>query len=78
MSNVQLPGSNPFDTQIAVQSATQNTDVSLTLEFQKHLSNESRKHGIIYYRKFKEVQVSKSGQTVSIMCIIIKMFSIRM
>ena len=32
---------------MAVHTATQNFDVSLALEFPKHLSNASRKHGIL-------------------------------
>ena len=39
MTNVQLPGSKWFDTQMAVHTETQNTDVVLAQEFQKHLSN---------------------------------------
>ena len=40
MATVQLTDSKRFDTQIAVHTAAQNTDVSLALEFQKHFSNE--------------------------------------
>ena len=47
MDTVQLLGSKRFDTQMAVHTATKNTDVSLAQEFQKHLSSESLKHGII-------------------------------
>ena len=46
MENFQIPGSKLFDAQMEVQTATQNTDVILALEFQNHLSNESYKHGI--------------------------------
>ena len=41
MANLQLPGSKQFDTQMSVNTETQNTDVSLEQEFQKHSSNES-------------------------------------
>ena len=47
MATVQLTGSKRFDTQIAVHTATQSTDMNLSLEFQKYLSNASLKHGII-------------------------------
>ena len=47
MATVQLAGSKRFDTQMAVHTVTQNTDVSLALEFKKYLSNASLKHGII-------------------------------
>ena len=36
---------------MTVHTVTQNTDVILALEFQKHFSNDPRKHGIIYHRK---------------------------
>ena len=38
MSNVQLPGSKTFDSQILIHSYTHKNDVSLAREFQKHLS----------------------------------------
>ena len=47
MSNVQLPGSNIFDSQIIMHSCTQNNDVSLAKQFQKHLSKDHLKHGFI-------------------------------
>ena len=53
MDTVQIPGSKRFDTQMSVHIATQNTDVSLAQDLQKHLSNESRKCGIIYHGKHK-------------------------
>ena len=46
MKTFQLPGSERFDTKLSAHKTTQNTDVSLALEFQKHLLNSSRKHGI--------------------------------
>ena len=47
MSNFQLPGSKTFDSQIIMHYFTQNNDVSLAKKFQKHLSKEHRKHGVI-------------------------------
>ena len=41
MSTVQLPGSEQLDAKMAAHTSTQKTDVSLVLEFQKHMSNES-------------------------------------
>ena len=38
MSNVQLPGSKTFDSQILMHSCTQQNDVSMAKEFQKNLS----------------------------------------
>ena len=42
-----------------VHTETQNTDIILTLEFQKKLSNESRKHGILDHGKPKKVNKTK-------------------
>ena len=38
MKNVQLPGSKQFDIQMELHTSTQNNDVTLAQEFQKHLS----------------------------------------
>ena len=46
METVKLPGTVWY-TNGSAHTATQNTDVSLSQEFQKHFSNEPRKHGII-------------------------------
>ena len=54
MSNVQLPGSKEFDSNILMHSCTQNNDVSLAKKFQKHMSKEHCKHVVIdqgIYRK---------------------------
>ena len=37
MSNVQLPGSNRFDSCMQMHTGNQNNDVSLAREFQNHL-----------------------------------------
>ena len=39
MDTFQIPGSEHFDAQISMHTATQNSDVILALEFQKHFSN---------------------------------------
>ena len=67
MVTVQLPGSKRFDTQMEVHTETQNTDVSLSQEFKKHLSNKQIKPGIIDNRKHKKGQVNKIGKSDSIM-----------
>ena len=51
-----LLGSKRFDTQMSAHTATQNTDANLAQGFQKHLSNESCKHGIIDHGKPKNFQ----------------------
>ena len=40
MATDKIPGSRRFDTQMTVNTATQNTYVILAPEFQKHYSNE--------------------------------------
>ena len=55
ISNVQLAGSKIFDSQIIMYSCTQNNDVSLTKEFQKHMSMEHRKYGVIYHGKYRKI-----------------------
>ena len=52
MSNVQLLGSKRFDSQILMHSFTQKNDASLDKEFQKNISKEHRKYGIIDQEKY--------------------------
>ena len=59
MATVQLPDSKRFDNQIAAHTAIQNTYVNLAQEFQKYLSNESRKHFVINHGKHKKVKLKK-------------------
>ena len=40
MSNVQLPGSNRFDSHIQMHTSNQNNDACLAKEFQQHLTKE--------------------------------------
>ena len=47
MSTVQLPGSKIFGERIIMHSCTPEKDISLDKYFQKHLSNDERKHGFI-------------------------------
>ena len=47
MSTVKLPGLICFGKQIIMHSCTQKKDASMAEEFQKHLSNNDRKHGVI-------------------------------
>ena len=70
-------GNKQLDTIMALNIATQNTGMSLVQEFQKHLSNESRRHGIIDNGKHKKGEAKTIRQTESIMCNIIKISSIR-
>ena len=52
MYNIQLPGSRTFYLQILRKISTQNNDVSMGKEFQKHMSKEHQKHGVIDQVKY--------------------------
>ena len=54
MSNVQLPGSRKFDSQILMHSCTSKNDVSLAKELKKHLSKDNCKHGVIDQGKYRK------------------------
>ena len=54
MSNVQLPGSKTFGSQILMHSFTQKDDVRLAKHFQKNMSKEHRKHGFIDHIKYRK------------------------
>ena len=54
VSNVQLPGSKTFYSQILIHSWAQNNDVSLAKQFQKHMYKEHRKHGVIDQVKYRK------------------------
>ena len=47
MSNVQLPGSRTFDSHNIMNSCTPKNYVSLDKEFQKYMSKDDIKHGVI-------------------------------
>ena len=47
MSNVQLPVSVRFDSQIKMHTGAENKDVSLAKEFKDHLEEEHRQNGAI-------------------------------
>ena len=54
MSNVQLPGSKIFYSQMQMHNGNQNNDVSLYKEFQQHLTKEHSKNYVIDQRKYKK------------------------
>ena len=53
LSNVQLPGSVRFDSQIKMHTGTKTKDVSLAQEFKDCLEKEHRQIGAIDQVKFK-------------------------
>ena len=62
MSNVKLPVSNRFDSQIQMHTGNQKNDVSLAREFQQHLTKEHRKNGVIDQGKYKKDPRKENGQ----------------
>ena len=48
-----------------MHTATHNVDFILAQEFQKNLSNESHKHGIVDYGEHKKWSSKKSGKIES-------------
>ena len=54
MCNVQLPVSKKIYSNILMHYCTQNNDVSLAKEFQKYISKEHHKHGVIDQVKYRK------------------------
>ena len=65
-----------IDQHILMKYSTQKNYVSMAKEFQKHLSNEHHKHGVIDQGKYKKYPVKESGKTESIMFRIMMMLFI--
>ena len=59
ISNVQFPGSKTFDSQILMYSCTPKNDFSLAKEFQKHMSKEHHKHGVIGQGKYRKISTKR-------------------
>ena len=55
MSNVQLPVSKKFDSQILMHYFTPKNDFSLDKEYQKNLSKEHRKHVVANQVKYRKI-----------------------
>ena len=55
MSNVQLPVSITFDSQIQIHTGTQKNCVSLAKEFQEHMTKNHRKDGVIDQGKSRKI-----------------------
>ena len=53
--NVQLPRSRIFESHILMHSCTPKNDVSLAKEFQKHLSKDYHKYGVIGQVKYRKI-----------------------
>ena len=61
---VQIPGSKTFDSQIIMHSTKPNNDVSLAKEFQKHISKEHWKHGVIDQGKYKKEPLKRESTDI--------------
>ena len=69
MSNVQLPGSNIFDSHMQIHSDNQNNDVSLAKEFQKHLTKEHFAKMVCLIRGNKKNINGKKMDTQKVSCL---------
>ena len=47
ISTVKLQGAKSYDKIMVILTGTYTSDVSLARNFQKHLSNEAQKHGVL-------------------------------
>ena len=46
-TTVQMPGASSYDSQMEIHTSTKNTDINLAREFQKHISDPTRAHGLL-------------------------------
>ena len=53
-TNVQLAGESTNNSPMSIHAAISNTCISLAMVFQKHLSEPTRAHGLIYHRKYRK------------------------
>ena len=51
MTTVQLPGIAAYDSHMEMHTSTENTEISLAREFQKHLSKPTWAHGFLDHGK---------------------------
>ena len=51
ITTVQLTGASDYDSQMLMHTSTENTDISLSREFQKHLSDPIWAHGLLDHSK---------------------------
>ena len=48
---VQLPATSAYYSQVKMHTSTTNPDISLARGFQKHISNPTWAHGLLYHGK---------------------------
>ena len=51
MTTVQLPGTEAYESQMAMHTSTANTDIILERVYQKHLSDPTQAHGLLDHSK---------------------------
>ena len=54
ITTVKLPGASTNDLQMVMYTSMSNIDISLAREFQKHLSDPTRAHGLIDNGKYRK------------------------
>ena len=58
-TTLQLPGSGTTNSQMAMYKSSSNTDISLAKEYQKHILEPRRTHGLIDHRKDREQDIKR-------------------
>ena len=57
MTTVQLPVLDTNDSHLVMNNSISNTDISIEREFQKHISDLTCAHGLIYHRKDSKLDI---------------------
>ena len=78
MSNVQLPGTNRFDSQMQIHTGNQNNDVSLAKQFQHYLTKEHSTKMVSLIRADYKKSWWENGQTDSSIIRIMMMLHTKM
>ena len=78
MENLQFLCSKGYDEHAEMHITTQNEDISITKELKKHLSNITKKNGVIDQGKYKNVKVNGIGVIAIIMFNIMLMLTTKM
>ena len=66
-TNVQLPGAEDYESQMAMHTSTENIEISLASKLKKRLSDLTRAHGLLDHGKERKHAVKGSGTIVIIM-----------
>ena len=66
ISNMQVPGSRGYDNLMAIHTSTNREEVSIARQCQEHLSETTRKNGVIDQGNYINRRVNINGMIVSI------------